>query len=290
MSETMPSTEPIRLAIFTSVLTGGGIQRSMRDLALALVDHGYQVDLLVCHGDRDTEAELHKAGIRCLALKRSIPIVGRLLALRADSDAWRPLMRPVLLPLKSSTKLRYLAALRDYLRDEPPTALVAAGTNCNLVAILAKHLTQARTQIAVTQRNMLSSLIVNGGRKWRWQYVAPLIAHLYPQADAVSAVSRAAADDLARICNMSSDKVATVFNPTVTSNLRTGRQQTVDHPWFQNKDRPIILSVGRLVKQKDHATLLHAFAHVRATTSARLVVVGDGPLRDSLKNNLKRSV
>lgn len=177
MTGTSASTDPLRLAIFTSILTGGGIQRSMRDLAVALVNQGYRVDLLVCHGDRDTESELHRAGVRCRILKRSPPVVGRLLSLRADPGAWRVLMRPVLLPVKSTTKLHYLAALRDYLRDEPPDALVSAATNCNLAAIWARRLAKTKTRIAVTERNMLSMRIGNGGRKWRSYYAGPLVAH-----------------------------------------------------------------------------------------------------------------
>jgi glycosyltransferase involved in cell wall biosynthesis len=46
---------------------------------------------------------------------------------------------------------------------------------------------------------------------------------------------------------------------------------------------PIIGIVARLVAVKDHATLLRAFALVlRAHPDARLVLIGDGPLRDDL--------
>ncbi len=38
----------------------------------------------------------------------------------------------------------------------------------------------------------------------------------------------------------------------------------------------MVLGVGRLVPQKDFPTLLRAFARVRATTEARLLVLGEG--------------
>jgi glycosyltransferase involved in cell wall biosynthesis len=42
---------------------------------------------------------------------------------------------------------------------------------------------------------------------------------------------------------------------------------------------PLALAVGRLIEQKDHATLLRAFARVRATLpQARLAILGSGPL------------
>ena len=44
-------------------------------------------------------------------------------------------------------------------------------------------------------------------------------------------------------------------------------------------DVPLALAVGRLIAQKDHATLLHAFARVRpALPAARLAILGAGPL------------
>ena len=43
-------------------------------------------------------------------------------------------------------------------------------------------------------------------------------------------------------------------------------------------DVPLALAVGRLIKQKDHPTLLRAFARVRTTVpEARLAILGSGP-------------
>jgi len=47
---------------------------------------------------------------------------------------------------------------------------------------------------------------------------------------------------------------------------------------------PLILAIGRFVEQKDHATLLHAFCRVRqANPTARLAILGSGPLEPSLR-------
>ena len=44
-------------------------------------------------------------------------------------------------------------------------------------------------------------------------------------------------------------------------------------------EAPLALAVGRLIAQKDHATLLRAFARVRSTVpEARLAILGSGPL------------
>jgi glycosyltransferase involved in cell wall biosynthesis len=49
-------------------------------------------------------------------------------------------------------------------------------------------------------------------------------------------------------------------------------------------DVPLAVAVGRLIEQKDHATLLRAFALVRDRHSgARLAILGSGPLEDETR-------
>jgi len=46
---------------------------------------------------------------------------------------------------------------------------------------------------------------------------------------------------------------------------------------------PVIVTAGRLVPVKDHRTLLKAFALLRASRDARLVIFGEGPLESELR-------
>jgi glycosyltransferase involved in cell wall biosynthesis len=49
-------------------------------------------------------------------------------------------------------------------------------------------------------------------------------------------------------------------------------------------DAPLVLAIGRLIEQKDHATLLHAFAQVRRERAdARLAILGWGRLEEQTK-------
>jgi len=54
-------------------------------------------------------------------------------------------------------------------------------------------------------------------------------------------------------------------------------------------DAPLVLSVARLIAQKDHATLLRAFARVHAEhPGARLAILGWGPLEAELRVLVRR--
>ena len=66
------------------------------------------------------------------------------------------------------------------------------------------------------------------------------------------------------------------------------RDLPVTHPWLRERTTPVVLAVGRLVPQKDFGLLLAAFAEVRRHRPARLVVLGDGPLRADLEAQADR--
>jgi glycosyltransferase involved in cell wall biosynthesis len=59
-------------------------------------------------------------------------------------------------------------------------------------------------------------------------------------------------------------------------------QQEVQNEWFNQKEVPVVLGVGRLVAQKDFHTLLRAFAIARKERNMRLAILGEGEDRESL--------
>ena len=62
----------------------------------------------------------------------------------------------------------------------------------------------------------------------------------------------------------------------------------MDHPWFKPTQPPVLLAVGRLCKQKDFSTLIRAFAQVRQTHSARLLILGEGEERPALETLVRQ--
>jgi glycosyltransferase involved in cell wall biosynthesis len=88
---------------------------------------------------------------------------------------------------------------------------------------------------------------------------------------------------LARVCCLDRTTIAVLNNPVVTAASERMRREPVDHPWLRRHDRPVALAVGRLMPQKNHRLLVRAFARVRESTDARLVILGDGPLRGDLE-------
>lgn len=249
----MPSTDAAarrHVALAFSSLQGGGIQRVMLTLARGLLDRGLRVDLLIV----DPRGELRDA----------VPAAARVVGLGARGSA------------------RALPGLVRYLRGERPDALLASQTPLNLVALLARTLAGVPTRVVASEHVALDAVLANGAG-WK-ERLFPRGARLgYPHAEAVVAVSH---DTAARFCaatGLAREAVTVIYNPVVTPDLFVQARGDVDHPWFADGEPPVILSAGRLTRQKDHATLLRAFARLRRTRAARLVVLGEGEERPALE-------
>jgi glycosyltransferase involved in cell wall biosynthesis len=195
------------------------------------------------------------------------------------------LLRPVLLAKKNAPEIARIQSLQHYMETQRPDAILSALTYTNLVAIWTRQRSGSRVPVIVSERIALSPYCAApcNSRKWRWRYLPELVRRTYPGADAVVSVSNQVADDLATSAGLDRQSITTIYNPVVDDSLHANAQQPLDHPWFTPDAAPVILGVGRLSEQKDFATLIRAFAAVRTTAEARLVILGEGRLREDLE-------
>jgi len=272
-----------RVAFLLPSLAGGGAARVALNLADEMLRRDLGVDLVVCR-DAGPYRDQLPAGIEVHVLRRGSRLRARRLALAASGGNWRALARPVLLALRDTPPLPFLPDLSDWLRRARPDALIAGKTHTNLVALWAARLARSPTRLLVTQHSVLSREIASPkGRRWRWRFVAPLVAATYPSADAIVAVSDAVADDLCRTTGLARERITTIYNPVSIDAAQALAREPIDHPWLAPGQPPVVLGVGRLRPSKDFATLLRAFARLRAQRSVRLVLLGDGEQRSALE-------
>jgi glycosyltransferase involved in cell wall biosynthesis len=174
-----------------------------------------------------------------------------------------------------------LGALVRYLRHTRPKAIFAAKTYANLTAIWARNISGTPCRLVISERTALSQEIATEATA-AWRHVLPLLAHSYRQADVISAVSRGVADDLERLAHLPAGCVVALPNPLIIPDTMAMAQAAPSHPWFDGSV-PVILAAGRLVPQKDFATLLRAFALLHHQgLPHRLVIAGEGKERTAL--------
>ena len=83
--------------------------------------------------------------------------------------------------------------------------------------------------------------------------------------------------------NIPKDRIEVIYNPVALDKIQNLTEDTLDHPWFKAKDFPIIISVGRLAKEKGQTYLLKAFYLIRKEIPCRLIILGDGEDRKILE-------
>jgi len=184
--------------------------------------------------------------------------------------------------LKASRVLFALPALVRYLRRERPSALLSTLDHANIIAIWARKLALSPCRLVVRIAANISQSAKNAPTA-RGRLIPYLVRKYYPWVDAIVAVSQGIADDLVGTMGLPKERICVIYNPVVTPELFEKARELLDHPWFAPGQPPVVLSVGRLVKQKDYPTLIRAFAMVRAQCPARLMILGEGEERPKLE-------
>ncbi|HWB42701.1 MAG TPA: glycosyltransferase [Gemmatimonadales bacterium] len=249
----MPATSqtgPAPIAFFLPSVRGGGAQRVIVNLVQGITERGIPVDVVLATKD----------GV----FLDHLPAAARVVDLRAGR------------------LVRSLLPLARYLRRERPRILVSSMSHANLIALWAASLAGGTTPVMVTVHNTMSeSTPDEGGLGAR--LALPLLRAFYPRASSVVAVSRGAADDLARTTGLPRERIEVIYNPVITPAILAAARRAPTHPWFGPGQPPVILGAGRLTRQKDFPTLVRAFAEVRRGRPARLLILGEGEDRPVLE-------
>jgi glycosyltransferase involved in cell wall biosynthesis len=271
--------ERLRLAIFIRSLAGGGAERNMLALAGGLAARGHSVDLVL--GRRAGPfAQMIPAGVKAVDLGGPRPLRALWAGLR---DPWvRQGLGRVVASSRPPGVLGCAPALAAYLQREHPPVLLSALAYSNVTALWARRMAGVATRVVVSERNIVS-VRAAASRQPRMRELPRVLAHFYPAADVVSAVSDGVGDDLAAVTGLPRAKIHTTYSPIVTPELRAQAQQAPTHPWLAQPGPPVVLGVGKLKPQKDFETLLEAFSQVRKQRPCRLLLLGQGPLEAPLR-------
>lgn len=239
----------IRVAFFLSDLDAGGAQRTIANLVNGLPLDRFAVELIV--------ARFTGTAREWLASDRGV------------IDLGCAHTRDALFPLR-----RYLAA-------ERPDVLFATMVDANIVAALATQLVVHRPRVILRETNSHRARDDLG----RLRRLA--VRWAYGQADAVVALSHGVGGELIADYGLDPARVLTIHNPVDTEGWRRRAQaaRQAAPPWGSfGGDGPVLVGVGRLIRQKGFDLLLQALAKCQgAGQRARLVVVGEGPERTKLE-------
>ncbi len=106
-------------------------------------------------------------------------------------------------------------------------------------------------------------------------------------ADHYVAVSEGVKESLISYYQIDRENVTTIYNPVVDDTIEEKSKENPEHPWLDQNEIPVIMTMSRLVPQKDHPLLLRAFANVLKKREARLLLLGDSSLDVQYVSELK---
>lgn len=244
-----------RLAVVMRAFEGGGAQRDMVLLCNALALAGMDVTILALRSE------------------------GPLRALLAPS------VQVLDLP---GHRIRYaLPGLRRTIRSLAPRLVVSSESNLNLFTLMAVRSLPRSVRPKLVLREVGSPSLARRHDPHRQNRIAYRLLRLYRLADRILTFTQGARDDLVANFAVPARKIAVmptnaILPPDVVARLAAWDGET-------GRSDDLIVSVGRLSPEKDHALLLRAVALLPAALPWRLALVGDGPERAALEALAARS-
>ena len=172
--------------------------------------------------------------------------------------------------------------LAVYLRKKHPSIILATWWPLTSVAVLSWIISGKVGNLYLVEVNHLSvSSKKESGIPF--YYLSTLLRLTHRFASGIIVSSKGVKKDLCRVALLSDKKVKVIYNPSAKGIQNEIFSNNLSQLWGDSfKIR--ILAVGNLTKQKNFETLIAAFSTIHATLNAKLVIIGDGPLRNKLSN------
>lgn len=256
----------MKLFILIPSLEKGGIERSMSRLSRGLLDSGWDVSIISEKPSKESISYFDER-VKLLSLGSSF--------INQNSNIIFSIFKNIL----------YYFKIKKYIKKYSPDVLLAVK---NIpVSIFLKIILKNKFKLiireavnpkysSITQRSLLSRIFVNNLKKL-----------LYPKADNIIAISEGVKQSLVKNFNLDSSKIQTIYNPSADEKILSLAKEDIDRDLISN--RPLIVSIGRLTKQKDHITLLKAFNKIHSNIDCNLYIIGEGSERRNLEKFIKNN-
>ena len=242
----------MKICVITPRYMISGVALAQHRFARALAARGHQVDLVIGRVDPGLEVP-PSPGVTVIVLDR-------------------PKVRHMMVPLW------------HYFRQARPEIVFSAEDHLNTLLLLTAVAARSQARISGSSRVTPFDTYSNRMLSKRW-LLKQLSRASFRRADALTCVSK---DMVAQYRTVFGDSAphSAVYNIVDDAGSRARRADPVDEPWLRDQQGPVVIAAGSLHPWKGFGDLIDAFALVR--TSARLLILGDGPLRSVLEEQIVR--
>lgn len=238
----------MKISIVTPRFNPGGVALAQIRFARALADKGHEVDLVVGYVEPRNEFP-GASGV--------------------NVHLWsQPKVRRMLFPLMR------------HLRSAKPDVVFSAEDHLNTIALLAAILSGSKAKISGSSRVAPFDTYSDLPFPKRW-VLKQLARAVMWRADALTCVSNDMVEQYRQVFD--SPPHVCVYNIVDDRHSRLRMQEPVEHEWLDQKDCPVLVAAGTLTLRKGFADLIRAMKTLSQSRAARLIILGDGPLRSELE-------
>ena len=298
----------LHVAFLIDSMYGGGAELSVLTIIESLLQRNYKVDLVLLsfHGKR---LSLIPDGTNLFVLDRNFQRAQKTERCSISVDEIHWIQKPAgitetirglfeyfrLLKIDKNVRLptrgrhfHWIHSMSEYLKSEKPDLVVANLFHSYYVSILGRKLSLTEIPVIWSIRGDCLDFL---NRKHRIYF-----NQLVRETQRVHALSKGLADSVVNYLDSHNvltepKEVTTIYNSFNTDRILSFAELPVEHDWFKpvgsgqvSGDTKLILSAGRLHDQKNYKLLINAFSVVLKEIDARLVIMGEGELREELEN------
>ena len=177
----------------------------------------------------------------------------------------------------SSRIIKSLIAIKlsiDYFLVNKRKFVILSFNNNLFAIILAKLI---NTKIIIRSNTSIESYLNSFFKRKIFKYFFNL-------ADKIIVNSKSMQKEFKKVFELNS---VLIYNPIENNKIiQKKSKQKIKNRFFQKKYLNI-LTIGRLVKQKDHITLIKSLEFIDASINYRLLIIGDGEEKFNILNNIK---
>jgi len=241
----------LNILVVTPVFSIAGVPLAQQRFAQALASRGHRVHLVIGHIDQHFAFQPPE-GLR-------VSVLG--------CNKVRKMFVPLL----------------KLFRHEKPDIVFSAEDHLNIVVTAAAAFARTNAKISASSRVTPFDTYSSVPFSKRW-FLKQLARWVMPHAHVLSCVSKDMVFQYQRV--FPGTRHVCIYNIVDDARSRARATQALHHSWFGDPDWPIVVAAGRLAPWKGFDHLIKAFAMLRQRRQVRLLILGDGPDRSALQDQI----
>lgn len=172
-----------------------------------------------------------------------------------------------------------LMPLKRYFDQSNPDLVFSAGDHLNVFVLFAAILARSRAKISCSSR--VTPFDTYSKNPLRKGWLLKRMMHLTMwRANALTCVSSDMVGQYQKLFRRS--RFVCAYNIIDDESSRARMDAPVQDEWLVNKTLPVVIAAGSLVPWKGFSDLIEAMSQVVTARKARLIVLGEGPMRQEL--------